>query len=306
MKAGRLLALVVYLLNHGTVSARVLAERFEVSSRTIQRDMDTLALSGFPIAAEQGANGGYRIMSGFAMNRQLFAAKDYMLLITALRSMGSAYGGKQVADTFEKLMALSPREGKQNPPVQLDLTVLREGVEAGDSLVTIEEAITSKRCITFAYTNAADEQSHRRMEPLLLTCRWYAWYVFGFCRERLDYRLFRLSRIRKLTVDNTPFSQQHPEAEQLLAAERDTRPYLTVKLSARRELRVSLEERFPVARMTEDGKGGLIAEFTVPEQEKGWFGALLAYGNKVQVLEPDHLREAVIATAREIVEAYET
>lgn len=128
--------------------------------------------------------------------------------------------------------------------------------------------------------------------------------MFGFCRERLAYRLFRLSRIRKLTVDVAPFSRQHPEAEQLLAAQTDTRPYHNVKLSARCELRVSLEERFPLAHMTEDGKGGLIAEFTVPEEEKGWYGALLSYGSKVLVLEPDSLRKAVIATAREIVEAY--
>ena len=304
MKIDRLLGILIYLLNRETVSARTLSEKFEVSPRTIQRDIETLSYAGIPVTSSQGSNGGYSIINSFKMDKQVLNTEDYILLITALKGLCSAYKSKQAEATFEKLLTLSPNKGGLQQNIHLDFSVLREGFSLGNYLTDLDAAIRRSLVIEFEYTNTDNYKTQRYVEPILLTYKWYAWYLFGFCRRKQDYRMFRLSRIRHLIITNINFENFHQNAVELMECQQDNQQYVNIKLSCSSDIRVSIEERFPNSHIIETENNELIIEFTVPENEKGWFGTLLGYGNKVTVLEPENLKLKMIGHAKEILEKY--
>ena len=181
MKIDRLLGMLIYLLNRDTVSARELAERFEVSVRTVQRDMETLGLAGIPIASLLGNAGGYRILDTYKLSRQLLSAEDYLQLIIALRGLDSAYQSREVGAALEKMLSLAPDGMAAEQRLQLDLSVLREGLEAGDRLAALDAAIRSGRAVGFDYTDVQLANTRRLVEPVQLTYKSHAWYLLGYC-----------------------------------------------------------------------------------------------------------------------------
>ncbi len=304
MKIDRLLGIMIYLLNRETVSARALSEKFEVSPRTIQRDIETLSYAGIPVTASQGANGGYSIINSFKMDKQVFNTEDYVFLLTALKGLCSAYESKQVEATFEKLLTLSPEDLNLQQNICLDLSVLREGFNLRNYLDSIYTAIRKKMIIEFEYTNSDNFKSQRYVEPVLLTHKWYSWYLFGYCCEKHDYRIFRLSRIRNLILTGKLFTNIHKNAVEILEQRSDNRQYINIKLLCSSDIRISIEENFPNSHITEIENSDIIIEFKVPDNEKGWFGTILEYGNKLTVIEPEDLKTKLIKHAREILDKY--
>jgi predicted DNA-binding transcriptional regulator YafY len=252
----------------------------------------------------QGVNGGYYILDSFKMNRQLLQSEDYTYILAALRGLVSGYGSRRAEETVEKMLSLSPEGIEAAQPIQLHLEVLREGDGTLRSIEIIEEAIRQKCTLQFQYTNADHAVSARSVEPLLLTYKWYAWYLFAYCCERRDYRMFRLSRIRELHNTGTAYVRDHGDAGSLLASHQDKRAYINVKLACPAERRVQLEEAFPKARLIEERRGELIMEFTVPEDETGWFGTLLLNAGQFTVLEPESLRQRLRRQAVIILQQY--
>lgn len=305
MKVNRLLGIVVYLLNRDVVSARALAEKFDVSPRTIQRDMDSIGGAGIPVGSILGKNGGYYILDSYKMNRQLLQSEDYMYILTALKGLVSGYNSRRAEETVEKMISLSPAGLSSEQPFRLQLDTLREGSGTIHSVEVIEEAIRSRTAVQFQYTDAQQSVSSRYVEPLLLSYRWHAWYLFAYCCGREDYRLFRLSRIREIRNTGQTFIHSHGNAEQLLAAHQDVRPCISIKLACPAGRRVHLEEAFPNARVVEEHGSELILQFSVPETESGWFGILLLNAGSCTVLEPETLRRRLQSHARMIVQQYE-
>lgn len=306
MKIDRLLGILTYLLNRDVVTARALAEKFEVSPRTIQRDIDTLSLAGIPITSLQGASGGYGIMNSFTLNRQLMNTDDHFYMLTALKGLSSAYGNRRIDDLLEKAMTLSPvKEANPYRHLQLDFGVLREGAVTASGLAAMEAAIRDRQTVEFQYTNASGNISDRVVEPIALICKWYAWYVFGYCCAKQDYRLFRLSRIRQLQTAGRPFSVVHEPAEILLSQIKDEQIYMDVKLTCASGMRIFMEESFPRASIQETANGQIEIGFSVPENETGWFGKLLGYGDRITVLEPERLRHRLVEQAKAIIGQYQ-
>lgn len=307
MRLERLLGIITYLLNHEAATARKLAERFEVSVRTIQRDMEALNLAGIPVVSARGAAGGYMLMDGFRLGGQLINRDDYSHILTAVSGLCSAYDSHMVAETLEKLRALAPQTLPGGQGLRLDLGVMREGLNTVHDLATLRTAIDARHVVRFIYTDAENQQRHRQVEPLTVIYRWYAWYLFGFCRMRQDYRLFRLSRIRQLEMGD-PFSAQHRDVHTLLEKydARDQHRYLHIRMLCQPETRISLEERFPDAEFRVTPEGLLMVEMRLPENERGWYGWLLSYGKQICVLEPECVRQRLAQTAREILDNYAT
>ena len=107
MKIHRLISIVVYLLNHGRTSAQKLAEEFEVSSRTIMRDLESLDQAGIPIQSFYGVEGGYQIMHSFVLEKQVATSHEYDWIVTALEGMASAYASKSLKQALEKARSIS-------------------------------------------------------------------------------------------------------------------------------------------------------------------------------------------------------
>ena len=169
MKIERLYAITVYLLNHGRTSASELAKYFEVSLRTIQRDIDSLCLAGIPIISAAGAAGGYEISDRFKIDQEFATSDDYSYILTALQGLISATDNQKAKHTLEKIVHVS---NPNDNGIILDFSVLREGDQI--TLQMLQTAVIEKRTVAFKYTNNNNETRIHSVEPIAVIYRWYA------------------------------------------------------------------------------------------------------------------------------------
>lgn len=198
MKLDRLIGILSILLQRERVTAPELAERFEVSRRTIQRDVEALCRAGIPLVTVQGAGGGISILEGYRVDRTVLTGPEMQDILAGLRSLDSVSGTCRYAQLMEKLSAGAGTLVPEGADTLIDLsswyrTALAPKIEA------IRTALGDHRTIRFTY-HAPKGESEREGEPYYLVFRWSAWYVWAWCRDRGDFRLFKLNRMTGLTL----------------------------------------------------------------------------------------------------------
>lgn len=210
-KVDRLYAITTYLMNHGKTPARELSQKFEVSVRTIQRDIDSLCQAGIPIVAETGANGGYYLEEDFRMDAHTVSNEDYSFILTSLKGFYSAMKSPRIISTLEKVASLT-----KNPDntIILDFSVLREG--DNQLLQILQDAIHTKCPVRFEYTNADNITRIHNVEPIAVVYRWYSWYLLAYSVVKNDYRTYKLIRMRKAKIVDAAFTLEHRKAEEIL------------------------------------------------------------------------------------------
>lgn len=301
MKTDRLYAITVYLLNHGKVPASELAKKFEVSVRTIQRDMDALCRAGIPIVSETGVSGGYSLTDTFHLDRHIATQKDYSFILTALKGFSTAMNDPKIDATLEKLTAVSKEEEES---VILDFSVLREGDEA--LLHLLQEAILKKHPVQFTYTNADDVTRIHTVEPIAVIYRWYAWYLLAYSTVKDDYRTYKLVRMRNAEIIEMPFTKEHDSAKSILHSyEKNTQqPCTVITVRCKPEVRVKAAEYLNGKIICEYQSGECEMELHVIESETLWFGFLLSLGDGIEVIAPEHIRMRVYEAAKRIISLY--
>jgi predicted DNA-binding transcriptional regulator YafY len=306
MKIERLLGLVIYLLNRDIVNANTLAEKFDVSTRTIQRDIDTLNLVGIPIISIQGINGGYSIIDSFRLEKQITNSEDYQFIISVLKCMTSAYNNKKNDTTLEKLLSVSKQGKSIIPKLKLDFSVSREGSNIDEYLKIIESAMYKEQVIEFEYTSSHGDKTLLSVEPIAVIYKWHAWYMLGYCCTKKDYRLYKVIRIGRLKKTGKAFSIKHENIDGLIASQekQDNRKYMNVKILCKEEIRISIEEYFPNASITTKEDGEFILQFPALDNESAWKGMLFTYGDKIKIIEPEELKTELMSKAKEIIGVY--
>lgn len=301
MKIERLYALTVYLLNHGKTSASELAKHFEVSVRTIQRDVDSLCLAGIPVVSITGATGGYEISELFKLDKQFATTDDYSYILTALHGLVSATNDIKAKQTLEKVSSVY---NSNDNGIILDFSVLREGDEA--VLHSLQSAIIKKCAVSFTYTNNDNVTRTHTVEPIAVVYRWYSWYLFAYTREKGDYRTYKLVRMNDLRITDQQFVKQHEPADILLgkADKTDSRQYRSVIVKCKKAVRSRFAEYMKGTVIEEYSNGDALINLTVVENEQLWLGTLLSLGDSVQVIEPGDIRERLVAAAEKIIKLY--
>ncbi len=305
MKTERLYAITIYLLNHGRTSAGRLAEHFEVSLRTIQRDIDSLCLAGIPVISVPGASGGYEIAERFRLSDQFATSDDYSCILTALQGLVSATGEQKAKHAFEKIAALSKAADNG---ILLDFSVLREGDTA--LLQALQSAIAQKRTVNFTYTNNNNETRSHSVEPIAVLYRWYAWYLLAYSGVSGDYRTYKLVRMSSLEITCIPFTKEHEAAALILEKtdRKDSRKSRNILIKCRPPAVSRIKEYLNgtiVKESPEDSPdGSVLMELTVVENEQLWLGTLLSLSDNVEVLNPEALRRQLLASAEKIVSLY--
>jgi len=305
LKIDRLIGITMYLLNRNIVSAKELAERFDVSVRTIVRDAETLSIAGIPISSSTGASGGYEILDTFKLNKQITTVDDYLFIITALKGMCSAYDNKKINITLEKLLTAKQYKDEEQR-VFIDFGVVKEGDNIPEYVREIEKAICDKKMIEFDYTDSTDRKNHRTVEPLALNYRWYAWYLLAYCIYKNDYRFFKLNRITELSVSNQPAAHEHGNIPELLEKQwsNDARRYIPMKLLCKAETRVPVTEYLKGKIIEERENGDFIMEMQGIENERMWFSLLLGFGDSVMVLVPQEIIDMLKEKSWQIQKLY--
>ena len=300
MKTDRLIGILSVLLQKEKCTAPELAEKFEVSRRTINRDIETLCRAGVPICTVQGAGGGIRIMEGYRMDRTLLTSRDMQVILAGLRSLDSVSGSSYYGQLMEKLQVGASDFVSSRDSILIDLSSwYKESLTPKISL--IQDAIEEMKQIAFRYF-APGGESIRVAEPYYLIFKWSSWYVWGWCRKREDFRMFKLNRMEELkkTEENfVPRKVPMPD----LSNERIFPANIRIKALFEPDAKWRLVEEFGphCFRKQEDGRLLFEMDYTDEDSLTGW---LLTFGAKVKVLEPAAVRGKILKTAENIISVY--
>ncbi|QHQ59640.1 WYL domain-containing protein [Anaerocolumna sedimenticola] len=303
MKIDRLLGIIISLLNKETLTAKQLAEKFEVSIRTIQRDMESISMAGVPIVSNTGSSGGYSILSSYKLENQFIKRDDYKIIIMALKSLNTGYGSRQLEHIIDKYLALN---GGYAQNVFLDYSVSREDNKVQENNKLIEHSINDMTQINFDYKNVSGILSHRNVQPLALRFQWYGWYLFGFDLSKRDYRSFKIARMQNLEATDTKFCND-ADIEELLRL--NDNEYMqtceNIKVWCHKDSISILEEYFPQEERVAFEEGHYIMNLHVPPNERLWQALLLSMGDKVKIIEPEYYRQKLIETASKFLSNYD-
>ena len=296
MKIDRLMGILVVLMQKERVSMNSLAVQFEVSKRTISRDIDTLGMAGIPIITLAGKGGGVGIESGYKLDKNILTRSELTGLISAVKAMGSVTEVTEMERTLQKLGVSDDAVLSMNEPIVIDLTSYGKG-ELTKKIETIKSAILAQKRISFTYYYEKGE-SKRTIEPQTIVFKQGVWYVVGFCLDRQALRWFRLGRLLELSV-----GEVFEKREMTVVADEPFATYLQPK-----ERLVAIfepSEKYKLIEMY--GIGSFVEEnnhlrFEISYANEAYIvGWLLGFGDKVRVIEPVGVREAIERVARGIL-----
>ena len=300
MKIDRLIGILSILLQEEKTTAPKLAEKFEVSRRTINRDIEDLCKAGIPIRTAQGTGGGISIMDGYRMDRTILTSKDMQMILAGLRGLDSVSGSRYYSQLMEKIQTGSSEFINGRDSMLIDLSSWYKGSLA-PKIEVIQNAIENRHTIQFMYY-APSGESNRRVEPYYLVFRWSSWYVWGWCLERKDYRLFKLNRMDCVVETDRGFLRRDVPMPDL-SNEKIFPGGIKVKALFTPNMKWRLVEEFGPNCFTETGDGRLLfsADYTDMENLVTW---LMTFGAKVEVLEPEEMRDIICRNAEEILKIY--
>lgn len=295
MKIDRLIGILSVLLQQDMVTAPCLAERFEVSRRTINRDIEDLCRAGIPIVTMPGAGGGISIMENYKVDRTVFTTREMQDILAGLRSLDSVSGTNQYGLLMEKLAAGGSDFVAGNQSVLIDLSSWYKA-DLAPKIEIIRAAIDGRQELEFLYFSPKKE-GRRRIESYYLIFRWSSWYVWGWCTSCRDFRLFKLNRMAELRLSGAGFEPQKVPLPDL-KNERIFPGGIRVKAVFEPECKWRLVEEFGLDCFEEQEDGKLLfhADYTDQDNLISW---LLTFGDRVELLEPENIRKEL----REMIEA---
>lgn len=282
-KVERLISIIMILLKKEIVSAAEFAQLFNVSKRTILRDMETLSLSNIPIYAINGVNGGYGIMEEYKFDKRLLSNSDLENILTALGGLEKILISEEVEVTIKKIEAMvSPLSLKSS--IHLSFYDWEGRTEILPTLRTCQESIIQRKFISFDYLDKNGVKSNRTVEPYQLHFSETSWYLKGFCLHRQSYRTFKLSRIDNLRMDDRTFEPR----DDLLELEQETgyRPQLVaVKALISPSVKDQFIERYGRKSIETYSPEFYLATIYIPQNSAG-FQFLAGLGTNIEIIEP--------------------
>ena len=297
MKMERLIGILSILLQRDKVTAPELAEQFEVSRRTIQRDIESLCQAGIPIATAQGTGGGISILKGYRVDRTVLTTPEMQAILAGLQSLDSVSGTRRYAQLMEKLSAGS---GGRDSHILIDLSSWYK-TSLSPKIETIHSAIRQHQTIQFTYFSPR-ETAVRTIEPYDLVFQWSSWYVWGWCQTRQDFRLFKLNRMTDLVPGElfTPRPAQPPD----LNAERIFPAKYQVTVLFDPACRWRLVEEYGPDSFTIQPDGRLRFTWGFPDADSvlSW---VLTFGEGAELTEPAELRQRLAALTATLARRYQ-
>nr|WP_306220218.1 YafY family protein [Cohnella sp. WQ 127256] len=316
VKLDRLLAIVILLINRRIIQAKELADHFEVSVRTIYRDMDVLNQAGIPVISYQGAGGGIGLSEGYRLDRNVLTNNEMVAIVTALQSVSTTHDSPDIKQLLEKMQSVVPAAESEQFQIRtqqfiVDLSPWGRQSHMEDKLAHLKKAVEEAREVIFTYCNAQGEVTQRRVEPYTLVLKQQTWYLYANCLERKQFRLFKLFRMRDVEVQLSYFVRQNisldqiPWNQQWTTAEKTT----SLRLRFNQSVKHLAEEWFGVEALIAEPQESESTEekyvVVVDFPEDRWlYGFILSFGQDVEVLEPEHIRSKIKGIARNIEQIY--
>ena len=297
MKDNRLFRILYYILEKEKVTANELAEKFEVSVRTIYRDIDSISSVGVPIFTTQGKGGGIKIDNEFILNKSLFDANEKEQIIAALQGLEKTNEAYK-SELITKLSALF--KIKNSNWIEIDFTSWGSNNTYQELFNTLKIAIINKNIISFSYNSSKAEKINRKVKPIRLLFKEQDWYLYAFCLLRNDFRYFKLSRMKDLEVLAINYEDNFENA--VLKKELKYENIVNIKLKFDKSVAFRVYDEFNEA-IEEDEKGNLYVEIKIPNNYK-LYNYIFSFGSNVEILEPKEIRNQFKNMINEIAKKY--
>ena len=310
MKVDRLVSIIMILLDKKRIGAKELANMFEVSPRTIYRDIDAINMAGIPVRSTSGVGGGFEIMQEYKMDNKFFSTSDLSVLLMGLSSLSDMVRGDELVHALAKVKSFIPADRAKEIELKvnqicIDLTPWTGGGNIRPNLEIIKSALQENKTLTFEYIAHHGNETTRTVEPYQLVLKGNHWYLQGYCRKRNDFRLFRLSRMSYLQKQEEIFTPREYQKPQL-----DFDGILeTMQTKIEVRFHKSVMDRAldfcPYEDFLADGDDYYIVNFPFIENEY-YYDILLSFGDKCECLAPLHIRAEIKRRIQDMAALYES
>ena len=308
MKIDRLVSIIMILLEKERISAQELAKMFEVSTRTIYRDIEAISMAGIPVLATSGSGGGIEIMKDYKVDKKIFSTDDLSALLMGLSNISGMVRGSEVANALAKVKSFIPSEKAKSielkaSQIYIDLTPWEGNASVKNALEIIKKALQENRLLIFTYIDGHGTKTSRTVEPYQLVFKSRAWYVQTFCRLKNDYRLFRLSRMSDLKILEETFVPREYQ-KPFLDFEETARSLQTdIKIRIHKSVLDRILDFCPYERLSQDGEDYYLADYPFFDSDY-YYDMLLSLGDKCEILEPAHVREKLKQKIKNLAKVY--
>ncbi|MPQ22033.1 helix-turn-helix transcriptional regulator [Carnobacterium divergens] len=309
MKVERLISIIMVLLDKERISAQILADRFEVSLRTIYRDIDAINMAGIPVRSISGVGGGIEIMPNYKMDRKTFSTNDLSAILMGLSNISNMMQSKELSNALAKVKSFIPANSAKDielkaNQIYIDLSPWMGGRDAHNYLEMIKKALHEKNNLSFDYADRYGNKTTRLVEPYQLVMKNSHWYVHGYCLKRNDFRLFRLFRMSNLQLEDTFFTPRDFEKPQLDFTDEVATMVETIQIRIHQSVMDRVLDFCAYEEFSPDGDDHYMVNFPFIENDY-YYTILFSFGNKCECLEPQHIRTEMKRRVNELATMYE-
>lgn len=295
MKVNRLFKIVHILLNKNRVTAKELAEEFQVSTRTIYRDIDTLCESGVPIYTDKGSGGGISILDNYVLNKSLLSDEEKNNIIMGLEVLQST-NYENMDEATKNLKNLFNRESDSF--IEVDFSSFDNKLEE-DLFENIKISLKKNSTLDILYKNNSGTLTHRKIDPLKLIFKKHSWYLMAYCHKRDDYRTFRISRIKESTLTSDIFNRENYDISHKELTSRGVKNTKEIELVLHKDAFYRVEEEFlsHMISIKDD-----IITLSFESEIDNWLPFyVMSYADYLIDIKPFELKEIIINRAKKLI-----
>ncbi|MBO0995634.1 helix-turn-helix transcriptional regulator [Bacillus sp. SD088] len=309
MKISRLVSIIMILLDKERIGAQELADMFEVSTRTIYRDIDAINMAGIPIRSTSGVGGGFEIMTNYKIDRKVFSTTDISTILTGLSSLSNMIQSDELLNALAKVKSFIPVDRVdeiklKTDQIHIDLSQWIGYRNVQPYLEIIKMALQENKLLSFEYADRHGNKTEREAEAHQIVLKGNHWYFQGYCYKRNDFRLFKLARISNLKLEKiffTPRDYQKPllDFTDILATIQTK-----IKLRIHKSVMDRVLDYCKYEDFSPDGDEYYIVTFPFIENDY-YYNILLSFGDKCECLEPLHIRTELKRKIYNLANLYE-
>ena len=310
MKVDRLVSIIMILLEKERIGAQELANTFEVSPRTIYRDIDAINMAGIPVCSVPGVGGGFEIMQKYKIDRKVFSTADLSAILMGLSNLSTMIRGDELVNALAKVKSFIPADRAKDielktNQIYIDLSPWMGNRDIQPYLEIIKTALQESRLLSFEYVDHHGNKTARTAEPYQLVLKSSHWYLQGYCHKRNDFRLFKLSRTSNLQIREEFFTPQYYQKPQLDISDIVATMQTEIKIRIHKSVMDRVLDFCAYENFSPDGDEHYIVSFPFIENEY-YYDILLSFGDKCECLEPLHIRTEMKRRIHDIATIYES
>ncbi len=309
MKVERLVSIIMILLDKERIGAQELADMFEVSPRTIYRDIDTINMAGIPVRSTSGVGGGFEIMQKYKIDKKVFSTADLSALLMGLSSLSGMIRGDELVHALAKVKSFIPADRAKDielkvNQINIDLSPWMGNRNIQPYLEIIKTALQESKLLSFEYIAHHGNKTARTVEPYQLVLKSSHWYLQGYCHKRNDFRLFRLSRMSNLQIQEKTFALRDYQKPTLDFTDIWETMQTKIKIRIHKSVMDQVLDYCTYENFSPDGDENYIVSFPFIENDY-YYNILFSFGDKCECLEPLHIRAEMKRRIHDIATLYE-